>query len=85
MSNRKKYFINFALVALAAAPIVIRAYEFGPDPAKSGAPGDNPQGCVESGCHTGTPNTQPGGSVVIKASGGTTYVPGQPQTITVTV
>ena len=85
MSNRKKYLTNFALVALAAAPIVIHAYETGPDPAKSGAPGDNPNGCIESGCHTGTVNSQAGGSISIKASGGTTYVPGQKQTITVTV
>ncbi len=85
MSNRKKYLTNFALVAFAAAPVVIYAYSSGPDPLLSGAPGDSPTGCIASGCHTGTPNSQAGGSVVIKASGGSTYVPGQTQTITVTV
>ncbi len=86
MSTRKKLIVNSALIVLAIAPIVLYAYEYGPDPGYSAAPGDNPTGCIDPslGCHLGTPNTGKG-SVKIVASGGTTYVPGQTQTITVTV
>ncbi|HVW86663.1 MAG TPA: choice-of-anchor V domain-containing protein [Bryobacteraceae bacterium] len=73
-----------ALVVVAIAPIVIYAYEYGPDPGKTGAPGDNPTGCIQSGCHSGTPNSF-SGSVSIKASGGASYVPGQTQQIQVTI
>jgi len=84
MFTRNKLIVNASLVALAIAPIVLYAYEYGPDPAYTGAPGDNQTACVASGCHTGTLNPA-GGSVKITASGGTTYVPGETQHITVTV
>jgi hypothetical protein len=71
---------------LAIAPIVLYAYEYGPDPGYTAAPGDNPTGCIDPalGCHLGVPNTGKG-SVKIVASGGTSYVPGQAQQISVTV
>ena len=86
IARRKKIIVNCSLIVLAIAPIVLYAYEYGPDPGFSGAPGDNPTGCIDPslGCHAGTPNSGKG-SVKIVASGGTTYVPGQTQTITVTV
>jgi uncharacterized protein (TIGR03437 family) len=84
MSRRKKYVINAFLVVTAIAPIILYAYEYGPDPGFSTAPGDNATGCIASGCHTGTINSGKG-SVQIVASGGTTYVPGQTQTIMVTI
>lgn len=85
MSNRKNYLLKAVLVAAAIATPIIYAYEFGPDPGKTGAPGDNPTGCIESGCHTGTINSTAGASIAIVAAGGTTYVPGQTQKITVTI
>ncbi len=85
MSTRKNLLIKSSPFILAIAAIGIYAYEYGPDPGYSGAPGDNPTGCQASGCHTDTPNTTPGGSVKIVAAGGTTYVPGQAQQIQVTV
>src|ERR1700683_927280 len=84
MPKRKKLIINSSLVFVAIAPIVLYAYEYGPDPGYSAAPGDNPTACIASGCHVGTPNSGKG-SVKIVASGGTTYVPGQTQTIMVTI
>ncbi len=85
MRNFKKTVIRVALVAAAIATPIIYAYEYGPDPGYTGAPGDNKNGCVASGCHVGTPNSGPG-SVTITASGGTTYVPGGPaQTISVKI
>src|SRR5271154_4392741 len=84
MSKRKKLVINSFLIFTAIAPIILYAYEYGPDPGYSTAPGDNATGCISSGCHTGTLNSGKG-SVKIVASGGTTYVPGQTQTIMVTI
>ena len=84
MSRRTRLFINSSLLVLAIAPIIIYAYEFGPDPGYTGAPGDNPTGCTASGCHVGAPNSN-SGSVKIVASGGTVYVPGQTQQIQVTI
>jgi uncharacterized protein (TIGR03437 family) len=86
MFRRKKIVVNTSLIVLAIAPIVLYAYEYGPDPGYSAAPGDNPTGCIDpaNGCHLGTPNSGKG-SIKIVASGGTTYVPGQTQTISVTI
>jgi len=84
MSKRRNLLIKSSPFILAIGSIVIYAYEYGPDPGYTGAPGDNATGCTASGCHVGTPNSGPG-SVKIVASGGTTYVPGQTQQIQVTV
>ena len=83
MSRRFKYLVRFSPFLIAA--FVLWAYEYGPDPGYTGAPGDNPTGCNAMGCHTGVPNTTSGGSVQITASGGTTYVPGQTEQIQVTI
>ncbi|HYL35431.1 MAG TPA: FG-GAP-like repeat-containing protein [Bryobacteraceae bacterium] len=83
MSKRLRLLIRFLPFILAA--FFLWAYEFGPDPGYTGAPGDNPTGCNASGCHTGMPNETSGGSVKIAASGGTTYVPGETQQIQVTI
>jgi uncharacterized protein (TIGR03437 family) len=84
MSSRINFLIKSSPFILAITSIVIYAYEYGPDPGYSGAPGDNATGCTSSGCHSGTPNSA-GGSVKINAAGGTTYVPGQTQQIQVTI
>ena len=74
--NRK--FIVTKIILILAVPLIISAYEFGPPAGVTGAPGDNQTGCIESGCHTGTPNTG-GGSVKISLpSGATSYTPGGP-------
>jgi uncharacterized protein (TIGR03437 family) len=61
---------------------LIYAHAVGPDPAKSGAPGEST--CNEAGCHVGTPVNGGPGSVKISAAG-TTYTPGVTQRIQVTV
>ena len=83
MSRRSRLCIKLAPFGVAV--FVLWAYETGPDPGYTGAPGDNPNGCNAAGCHTGTPNAVSGGSVKIVASGGTTYTPGQTQQIQVTI
>lgn len=84
MARPKTILINSGLIILALAPPILYSYEYGPDPGYTGAPGDNPTGCMAVGCHTSAPNTG-GGSVKIAASGGTTYIPGQTQQIMVTI
>ena len=53
----------------------------GPDPGNAGVTGERT--CSQSGCH-GLLNPA-GGSVAVTASGGATYVPGQMQTLTITI
>ena len=64
-------------------PMFLYSYATGPDPRKTGAPGD--QTCAQSGCHTGTALNGGGGSAVLTSSAGTTYTPGQQQTLTLTI
>jgi uncharacterized protein (TIGR03437 family) len=84
MRKNRKILVRILLVAGAIATPIIYAYEYGPDPGYTAAPGDNPTACAASGCHVGTLNSS-GGSVTVKASGGTFYVPGQTQTVSVTI
>jgi uncharacterized protein (TIGR03437 family) len=84
MGKSKKTATKVLLMAAAIAVPVIYAYEYGPDPGYTSAPGDNATGCIAAGCHV-TSTLPAGGGVSIKASGGATYVPGQTQTISVTV
>lgn len=91
MSNRGRTRIWITVGALAVlAPIALLAYEYGPDPRYTGAPGDNQLACASSGCHTGLaaggPINAGGGGVTATFSSGTNYTPGGAAvTITVTV
>ncbi|HVW08776.1 MAG TPA: choice-of-anchor V domain-containing protein [Bryobacteraceae bacterium] len=71
---------------LAMAPAFLGAYEYGPLPGYTGAPGDNPTACISAGCHTGTPNSGPGNVKITLPSGNSgTYVPGQAMQILVQI
>ena len=80
-------------VGLGLIPMLLLAYEYGPDPRSTGAPGDNPLACSQTSCHTSqakggplNPSTAGGNGVFATFSSGTTYTPGGgPVTITVTV
>jgi uncharacterized protein (TIGR03437 family) len=91
MSNRGRTKIWITVGAFAVlVPLAVLAYEYGPDPRYTGAPGDNLLACAASGCHTGLaaggPINAAGGGVTATFSSGTTYTPGgSPITITVTV
>lgn len=82
LSKHHKIFAAKTAAILSVVPVLMYAYAGGPDPRHTGAPGD--QTCARSGCHTGTVNPS-GGSVSITAAGGTSYVPGQRQRLTVTI
>jgi uncharacterized protein (TIGR03437 family) len=91
MSNRGRTKIWITVGAFAVlVPLAVLAYEYGPDPRYTGAPGDNQLACAASGCHTGLaaggPINAAGGGVTATFSSGTTYTPGgSPITIVVTV
>src|SRR5947207_9727942 len=82
MTRHRKILIGKFLAISSVVPILIYAHAAGPDPAKSGAPGEST--CNEAGCHVGTGVNAGGGSVSIDA-GGSTYAPGVRQRIKVTV
>jgi uncharacterized protein (TIGR03437 family) len=71
-----------ALIA-GVIPILIYAYETGPDPGYSGVPGENGT-CAATGCHVGTVNSGQG-SVTVTFPNGQTYAPGVKQHLMVTI
>lgn len=82
ISRDRKVYVAKCAVVLAVLPALIWAFAEGPDPRKTGAPGDGI--CSEAGCHVGTPNTG-GGNVQITFPGGMTYTPGVRQRLLVRV
>src|SRR3954454_4966248 len=82
MDRKRKIFIGKTAAILGVIPVLIYAHAAGPDPGKSGVPGEST--CTESGCHEGTTLNGGGGSLTIDA-GGSSYTPGVKQRIRVTV
>src|SRR5260370_18039253 len=72
MGRQRKILLAKCGAILSIIPVLIYAHAAGPDPGKSGVPGES--SCAESGCHTGAGLNAGGGSVTIDA-GGTTYPP----------
>lgn len=83
MSKTNRFVATIAGVALSAALII--AHAAGPDPRYTAAPGDSPQACATSGCHTGTALNGGGGNVVVNFQNGQTYTPGGQQTFTIVI
>ncbi len=84
--KQRKFLLKIGLIA-AVVPVLAYAYEFGPDPRRTGAPGDSGT-CLGSGCHTGTALNTGGGSIKITDGSGaalTTYTPGVKQRIKVQI
>jgi len=85
MERKTKLTIGKAAAALGAVPLLLWAYEYGPDPGYCGVPKENGT-CTATGCHTGTTNNPANkGSVSIGFPGGMTYIPGVTQHLTVTI
>jgi uncharacterized protein (TIGR03437 family) len=82
MDKQRRILIAKSLVVLSVIPILIHAHEAGPDPAKSGAPGEST--CNEIGCHVGTGLNAGPGSVKINTES-SSYIPGVTQRISVTI
>jgi hypothetical protein len=83
MGNKGKLFWAKAAVIFGAIPLILWAYEYGPDVGYSGVPNENGT-CAQSGCHVGTANSF-SGSVAVTFPNGATYVPGVEQQLTVTI
>src|SRR5580698_1282762 len=90
MSNRRTKIWLTVGAFTVLVPIALLAWEYGPEPRVSGAPGDLQFSCATAQCHTSLPAGGPinaaGGSVTATFSSGSTYTPGGgPITITVSV
>lgn len=82
MLRQRKLFLAKTSIVLGVIPILVYAYARGPDPRKTGAPGDTT--CSQSGCHLGTLNPA-NGKVEVSFQNGPVYSPGVKQRLTVTV
>jgi len=87
MERKQRHVTTKAAVVLAVIPILLWAYEYGPNPGYVGVPGENGGAtCATAGCHTGTTNSAANkGGVAVTFSGGSSYVPGVKQRVTVTI
>ena len=87
MERKRKLLIAKVAVIAGVIPILLWAYEYGPDPGYVGIPSENGGAtCATSGCHSGTANNPANkGSVSVSFPNGMTYVPGVQQQLTVTV
>jgi uncharacterized protein (TIGR03437 family) len=73
-------------VLLGVVPVLIWAYEYGPNPGYAGVGGEHGGAtCDTSGCHVGTPLNAGGGSVTVTFPNGMTYTPGATQHLKVTI
>jgi uncharacterized protein (TIGR03437 family) len=79
MQSKKIFAAKCATIL--AVPLVLFAFSSGPEPRKTGAPGDTT--CMQAQCHVGTAVNANGVKVELSFSGGATYVPGQRQRITI--
>jgi uncharacterized protein (TIGR03437 family) len=85
MERKRRLLMVKLAVAGAAIPVLLWAYEYGPDPGHCGVPGEGAS-CISGGCHTGTANDPKNkGGVSVAFPGGLTYVPGVMQHLTVTI
>jgi uncharacterized protein (TIGR03437 family) len=81
--SRKVYAAKVAAI-MGAIPLLLWAYEYGPDPGYSNVPGERGS-CNQSGCHIGTNVNAGGGSVSVTFPNGRTYSPGVKQHLVVTI
>src|ERR1017187_818365 len=85
MERKRKLYAAKAAAIMAAIPILVWAYEYGPNPGYSGVPNELGT-CTANGCHVGTTNNPANkGSVSVAFPGGQTYVPGTKQHLVVTI
>ncbi|HEY7392880.1 MAG TPA: choice-of-anchor V domain-containing protein [Bryobacteraceae bacterium] len=69
-------------ILVGVVPVLLWAYEFGPNPGYAGVPGENGT-CVA--CHFGKDLNAGGGSVTVNFPNGMTYTPGVTQQLSVTI
>ena len=79
--RRKHRFAKVATIC-SILPVLLWAYEYGPNPGYAGVPGENGT-CIA--CHTGSGLNAGGGSVTVSFPNGLSYAPGVTQHWTVTI
>src|ERR1035437_6389674 len=85
MERKRTLYIAKVAAIMSALPILIWAYEYGPDPGYSGVPNELGT-CTGAQCHIGTTNDPANkGSVSVAFPGGQTYIPGVKQHLVVTI
>jgi uncharacterized protein (TIGR03437 family) len=82
MGSNRRISLAKAAILLSIVPVLLLAYEYGPDPGFAGVPGEEGT-CIA--CHIGTPLNGGPGSVSVTFPSGLTYTPGVPQQLTVTI
>jgi uncharacterized protein (TIGR03437 family) len=86
MERKRKLYIAKVAVIMSALPILIWAYEYGPNPGYSGVPNELGTCTSGTGCHVGTTNDPANkGSVSVAFPNGQTYIPGVKQHLVVTI
>src|SRR5580700_9048562 len=87
MTRRGKIVLAKAAMVMGTLPVLLWAYEYGPNPGYTGVPTENGGAtCATSGCHTGTTNDPANkGSVTVTFPNGKTYTPGVAQQLSVTI
>src|SRR5580700_4636350 len=87
MTRRGKIVLAKAAMVMGTLPVLLWAYEYGPNPGYTGVPTENGGAtCATSGCHTGTTNDPANkGSVAVTFPNGMTYTPGVAQKLSVTI
>jgi uncharacterized protein (TIGR03437 family) len=81
MQSRKIFAAKCATIL--AVPVLLFAVAGGPEPRKTGAPGDTT--CAQATCHIGTAVNANGNKIEATFAGGTNYIPGQTQRITLRI
>ena len=85
MERKTKLYAAKVAVIMGAVPLLLWAYEYGPNPGYSGVPKELGT-CATAGCHTGTTNDPANkGSVSVAFPNGQNYVAGVKQHLVVTI
>jgi len=74
-----------AVTIILMLPMLVWAFNSGPDPRSEGGPGGPAAACAQSGCHVGTAVNAGGGRVELQFPNGLVYIPGQKQRIRIVI
>lgn len=91
MTRNRKLLITKMVAVMGAIPVLIWAYEYGPNPGYVQVPGENGGASCAAGlqggvqCHATTASSFTTGSVTVNFPNGLTYTPGVTQQLSVTI
>ena len=91
MERNRKLFLGKAVAIMAAGPLLMWAYEYGPNPGFVQVPGENGGASCAAGssggspCHPASASSFTTGSITVTFPNGQTYTPGVTQQLAVTI